>query len=187
MGLFPSASVAWRISDEGFMQWSEGWLTNLKLRTGYGVTGNQDGIGEYKSLSLLGTGDNALPGSTSYYDAANGVWRESYGVSQNANPDLKWESTSQVNIGLDFSLLNRVNGTIELYQKNTRDLLYVYSVPQPPYLYGTMLANVGELSNRGIELSLNSMIMKKGNFTWDMNLTLAHNKQVIENYQRHRL
>jgi TonB-dependent starch-binding outer membrane protein SusC len=173
-GLFPSASAAWRLSDEAFMDWSADWLTNLKLRMGYGVTGNQDGIGEYKSLSILGSGTD------SYYDAISRTWKQSYYVSQNANPDLKWESTAQFNIGLDFSFLNRVNGTLDFYQKNTSDLLYTYSVPQPPYLYGTMLANVGELSNKGVELTLSSMVMKRGDFTWDLNLTLAHNKQIIE-------
>jgi len=173
-GLFPSASLAWRISDENFMEWSKGWLNNLKLRAGYGVTGNQDGIGEYKSLSLLGTGSN------SYYDAVTGTWKQAYAVFQNSNPDLKWESTSQLNIGIDFSILNRMSGAIEIYEKNTSDLLYIYSVPQPPYLFGTMLANVGDLRNRGIEFSLNSVIMRKDKFSWDLNLTLAHNKQIIK-------
>ena len=75
-------------------------LNNLKLRAGYGVTGNQDGIGEYKSLAILGAGTD------SYYDAASGTWKQSYGPVQNPNPDLKWESTAQINIGVDFTLLN---------------------------------------------------------------------------------
>ncbi len=173
-GLFPSASFAWRISDESFMKGTSGWLDNLKLRAGYGVTGNQDGIGEYKSLSILGAG-----GAT-YFDAASGEWKQSYGPTQNPNPDLKWESTSQINLGIDFSLLRRISGTIELYQKNTSDLLYTYSVPQPPYLVGTMLANVGDLSNKGIELTLNANIINNNGFTWDANLSLASNIQIIE-------
>lgn len=173
-GLFPSASFAWRISDESFMKGTSGWLDNLKLRAGYGVTGNQDGIGEYKSLSILGAG-----GAT-YFDAASGEWKQSYGPTQNPNPDLKWESTSQINFGLDFSILRRISGTIELYQKNTSDLLYTYSVPQPPYLVGTMLANVGDLSNKGIELTLNANIINKKDFVWDANVSLASNIQVIE-------
>ena len=173
-GLFPSASVAWRISDEEFMSWSGRWLNNLKLRLGYGVTGNQDGIGEYKSLSLLGAGGD------SYYVAATDTWVQSYGPIQNPNPDLKWESTTQYNIGLDFTLINRINGTLELYQKNTSDLLYTYAVPQPPYLVGTMLANVGDLSNKGVELTLNAILLHNKDFSWDMNVTMAHNKQVIE-------
>ncbi len=125
-GLFPSASLAWRVSDEFFMDWSENWLSNLKLRAGYGVAGNQDGMGEYTSLSLLGAG------SSSYYDAVTDTWKQSYGPTQNPNPDLKWESTRQVNIGIDFTIINRISGTVELYDKKTSGVLYDYAVPQPP-------------------------------------------------------
>ncbi len=173
-GLFPSGSVAWKISNEEFMSGTSNWLNTLKLRVGYGVTGNQDGIGEYKSLSILGTGND------SYYDAATDSWKLAYAPTQNPNPDLKWETTAQTNIGLDFALFNRVYGSIEVYSKKTSDLLYTYQVPQPPYLVGTILANVGELTNKGIELSLNANIMEKGDFKWDGNLTLSSNKQKIE-------
>lgn len=173
-GVFPSASVAWRITGEEFMKSSENWLTNLKLRAGYGVTGNQDGIGEYKSLSILGVGRD------SYYDPVTGTWSLAYSPVQNPNPDLKWESTKQTNIGVDFTLFNRITGTFEWYDKQTEDLLYTYQVPQPPYLVGTMLANVGDLSNKGIELTLNADIISNDNFTWDANFTFAKNKQKIE-------
>lgn len=125
------------------MKSTENWLTNLKLRVGYGVTGNQDGIGEYKSLSILGVGQDS-------YDPVTGTWSLAYSPTQNPNPDLKWESTRQTNIGLDFSLFNRISVSIEYYDKQTQDLLYTYQVPQPPYLVGTMLANVGDLSNKRI-------------------------------------
>jgi len=173
-GLFPSASAAWKISGEEFMKPTENWLTNLKVRVGYGVTGNQDGIGEYKSLSILGVGRD------SYYDPSTGTWSLAYSPIQNPNPDLKWESTRQTNIGLDFSLFNRLSGSIEWYDKQTKDLLYTYQVPQPPYLVGTMLANVGDLSNKGIELTLNADIVKSDKFSWDANLTFAKNKQKIK-------
>lgn len=173
-GVFPSAAVAWRISSEEFMASTSNWLSNLKLRVGYGVTGNQDGIGEYKSLSILGVGQD------SYYDPVTDTWSLAYSPTQNPNPDLKWESTSQINIGVDFSLFNRINGTFEWYKKDTKDLLYTYQVPQPPYLVGTMLANVGELSNKGIELTLNANIIQGDKFTWDANLVFAKNRQKIE-------
>jgi TonB-linked SusC/RagA family outer membrane protein len=173
-GVFPSASVAWKITGEEFMSAIKNWLTNLKLRVGYGVTGNQDGIGEYKSLPILGVGQD------SYYDPATGTWSLAYSPTQNPNPNLKWESTKQTNIGVDFSLFNRITGSFEWYRKNTNDLLYTYQVPQPPYLVGTMLANVGELTNRGIELTLNASIINNDKFTWDANLTFAKNKQKIE-------
>lgn len=173
-GVFPSVSIAWRISDEDFMEFSSDWLNKLKFRIGYGVTGNQDGIGEYKSLSIMGAG------GASYYDAVNDIWNIAYAPVQNPNPDLKWESTAQFNLGLDFSLFNKLNGTIEVYNKMTSDLLYTYSVPQPPYLVGTMLANVGDLSNKGIELTLNSNIINTENINLSTDLVLASNQQKIE-------
>ncbi|WP_194765649.1 SusC/RagA family TonB-linked outer membrane protein [Tamlana sp. I1] len=172
-GIFPSGSVAWNVTGEDFMQASEDWLTSLKLRASYGVTGNQDGIGEYKSLSILGVGGD------SYYDPATDSWSLAYSPAQNPNPDLKWESTTQVNIGLDFSLFNRISGSLDWYNKKTEDLLYTYEVPQPPYLVGTILANVGELTNQGLELTLNANIIQNDNFNWDTNFTFAKNTQEI--------
>lgn len=173
-GTFPSASAAWKISNEEFMASTKDWLNNLKLRIGYGVTGNQDGIGEYKSLSILGVGND------SYYDPITESWSLAYSPIQNPNPDLKWESTKQFNVGVDFTLFDRVTGSFEWYSKDTEDLLYTYEVPQPPYLVGTMLANVGEMSNKGVELTLNADILKGDKFSWDANLTLGHNVQKIE-------
>ncbi|NUY81040.1 TonB-dependent receptor [Flavobacterium sp. MAH-1] len=176
-GWFPSASAAWKISNESFMSGIKDVVSDLKLRVGYGVTGNQDGIGEYRSLSILGVGND------SYYDPATGQWSLAYSPTQNPNPDLKWEQTKTINVGLDFAFLRRFTGSIEYYDKKTEDLLYTYEVPQPPYLVGTMLANVGELSNKGIEVTLNANIIKAdntGDFTWDANLVFAKNKQKIE-------
>lgn len=173
-GFFPSASAAWRLSEEPFMEGARDWLDNLKIRAGYGITGNQDGIGEYRSLSLMGTGGGA------YYDQTTDSWKQSYGITQNPNPDLKWESTAQTNIGIDIAFLGRFNATVDAYIKKTSDLLYTYNVPQPPYLYDKMLANVGDLSNKGIELTLGANIIDKGGFTWNANLVMAHNKQRVE-------
>ena len=173
-GTFPSVSAAWRISEEAFMENTKGWLDNLKLRVGYGVTGNQSGIGEYKSAMLIGTGGGA------YYDSESNSWKQSYGVTQNPNPDLKWESTAQTNVGIDMFLFNRLNLTFDWYLKKTSDLLYTYQVPNPPYLYSNILANVGDLTNKGIELTLSANLINHKDFTWDANLTLAHNKQKID-------
>lgn len=172
-GTFPSVSLAWRLSDEAFMASTRSWLDNLKLRVGYGVTGNQNGVGEYKSLAIL-SADGA-----SYYDATTGTWKKSYVQSQNTNPDLKWEQTAQLNVGVDFSILGRVNGTIEYYHKKTSDLLWTYPVPQPPYLVGTMLANVGDLENKGIEVSLNANLYQNKDWNVDANVSFAYNKQEI--------
>lgn len=172
-GDFPSASLAWRISDEPFMKATQSWLDNLKLRLGYGVTGNQSGIAAYKSLPILSATGAA------YYDPTSGTWKNSYTQTQNVNPDLKWESTAQWNLGIDFSILNRINGTIELYHKKTSDLLWTYPVPQPPYIVGTMLANVGDMVNKGVELTLGANIIRSKDFTFDANMSLSYNSQKI--------
>ena len=172
-GVFPSASIAWRISNETFMEGTRDWLDNLKLRVGYGITGNQDGIGEYKSLALIGTG------SQSYYNQTTDSWKRAYGPIQNPNPDLKWESTAQTNIGLDIAFLNRFNVTLDTYYKKTSDLLYTYTVPQPPNLYPTTMANVGDLSNKGIEFTLRAAFIRNRYINWNANLTLAYNKQEV--------
>jgi len=177
-GLFPSLSAAWRVSDETFMKSSLNWLNNLKLRVGYGVTGNQGSIPAYASLYLAGTSSPTSGGGSmqaKYYDAVSGTWKSSYGPSQNANPGLKWESTATSNIGLDFGLFNRINGTIEVYDKKTSDLLYTYNVPVPPYLVGTQLANVGDMDNKGIEFSFSANILKRKDFSWDVNFNVSHN------------
>ncbi|MQY79656.1 MAG: SusC/RagA family TonB-linked outer membrane protein [Bacteroidetes bacterium] len=177
-GTFPSISTGWVVSDEPFMS-QLGFLDNLKLRAGYGVTGNQDGIDPYRSLELYGaTGE--------YYD--NGNWYRAFQISQNANPDLKWEQTAMFNIGVDYSIFkNRLTGTIEYYDKKTSDLLYTYSVPVPPNLYPNMLANVGDMSNKGIEVHVNGDVIRKSDFIWTVAVNFAHNKNKItrlssENY-----
>lgn len=167
---FPSVSAAWRVNEESFLE-DATWLDDLKLRVGYGVSGNQDGIDPYKSLQLYGTAGQ-------YYD--NGKWYRAYQISQNANPDLKWEETSMFNIGLDYNIMNsRINGTIEYYNKQTNDLLYTYQVPVPPFLYPDMLANVGSMSNKGIEFLLSGDIIRKTDLRWTASLNLAHNKNEI--------
>lgn len=172
-GTFPSASLAWRISDEKFMENTRSWLDNLKLRVGYGVTGNQSGVSAYKSIAVLSAS------GASYYDSASQTWKNSYVQAQNVNPDLKWESTAQWNVGLDFGFINRIHGTLEWYHKKTSDLLWTYPVPQPPYIVGTMLANVGTMVNRGVELTLGANILRTKDFTLDANASLSYNHQEI--------
>ena len=169
-GTFPSASAAWGISEEAFME-DVKWVDDLKLRAGYGVTGNQDGLQPYKTLQLYGADGQ-------YYN--NGSWLTAYKINQNANPDLKWESTAMLNVGVDFTLFNgRLGGTLEWYDKRTSDMLYTYSVPTPPYVYGSMMANVGDMSNKGIELLLNIGVIRKKDFNWNMSVNLSHNKNEI--------
>ena len=167
---FPSFSAAWRMNEESFLADVKA-LDELKLRVGYGTSGNQEGIDPYQSLQLYGA-------SGQYYD--NGKWYRAYQISQNANPDLKWEETSMLNVGLDFSFLNsRISGTFEYYDKRTDDLLYTYQVPVPPYLFNEMLANVGSMSNKGVEFLLTGDIIRKPDLRWTASLNLAHNKNEI--------
>ncbi len=169
-GIFPSISTAWGISNEAFMK-EVTWVDELKLRAGYGVTGNQTGLDPYRTLQLYGM-------SGIYYD--NGSWRTGYAISQNENPNLKWESTATANIGVDFSFLkNRVSGSIEWYNKKTYDMLYTYAVPTPPYVYGEMMANVGDMVNTGVEVLLNLGIIRKKDFSWNMTLNGSYNKNKI--------
>lgn len=170
-GTFPSVSMAWRVIDENFMQGVKGWMDELKLRVGYGISGNQSGLDPYQSMSLYGS-------SGLYWD--NGKWHTAYSVSQNPNPDLRWETTSMFNVGLDFSLFNaRLSGTIEYYDKTTDDLLYDYAVPVPPYMYSTMKANVGSMNNKGIELTLTGDVIRKSNFRWTVSVNAAYNENKI--------
>jgi len=168
-GTFPSVSAAWNISEESFMNSSV--LNDLKLRIGYGIVGNQDGLNPYQTLQLY-------TASGRYYDS--GSWYQAYQIGQNANPDLKWEETSMLNIGLDYSLFQgRLSGVLEFYNKNTKDLLYMYQVPVPPYLYPSMIANVGTMSNKGVELLINGTPIQKENFSWNVSVNMAHNKNEI--------
>lgn len=175
-GLFPSANFAWRISDEPFMASTGSWLNNLKLRVGYGVTGNQEGIQSYSSIQLLGQTSGT---GNMYYDPASKTWKKAYGVIQNTNPDLQWEQTAQTDIGIDFILLNRINGTFDYYNKKTSKLLFTYNVGVQKYPFSYMLANVGDLSNKGIELTLSAVIIDKPDLKWNIDVNFASNSQKI--------
>lgn len=170
-GVFPSASAAWTVSQEPFLAESD-VVNDLKLRVGYGVVGNQDGINPYNSIALYGRGDE-------FFD--NGVWRNTYTSKQNANPLLKWEETASLNFGVDFSLYSdRVSGSVDYYVKKTSDMLFTYNVPVPPNLFSTMLANVGDMSNKGIEILLNTKNVQSKNWHWTSSFNFAHNKNKIE-------
>ena len=169
-GIFPSVSAAWGISNEEFMK-GQKWIDELKLRAGYGITGNQTGLDPYRTLQLYGM-------SGIYYD--NGSWKTGYAISQNPNPDLKWESTATTNIGVDFSFLkNRISGSVEWYNKKTTDMLYTYSVPTPPYVYGQMMANVGDMVNTGVEVLLNLGIIRNKDFSWNMSINGSYNRNKV--------
>ena len=169
---FPSVSLGWTISNEEFMK-DLTWLDNLRLRTGYGVTGitpTSSYMAQYL-YNFAGYGDVL---------DLKGDWIKTLEVVQNVNKDLKWETTSELNIGLDWAVLNhRLSGTIDFYVKTTKDMLYHYPVPTPPNLYGYTLANVGEMRNTGIEIMINAIPVQTKNFTWETTVTMSHNKNKL--------
>lgn len=173
-GTFPSVSAAWNITEEKFMQ-NQHIFDNLKLRAGYGISGNAMGFDVYSSYNTYGAS------GTFVYD---GKTYRTYGATKNANPDLKWESTGMLNIGLDFAFLKgRLNGTVEVYHKKTKDLIWSYPVSTTQYIYGWMDANVGEMANKGIEFTLNAVPVRTKNFMWSTTLNLSHNKNTVDKMQ----
>ena len=169
-GYFPSVGAAWRISEEAFMD-NVSALSDLKLRASYGVTGNSAGFSAYTTKLLYG-----FVGTTEY----QGNVINAISAIQNENPDLRWEKTSTMNIGLDFGLLqDRITGSIDVYDKRTTDVIYPYPVNTNQYLYSTLVANVGEVSNKGYEISINASVIDKNDFSWNTTLNLSHNKNEI--------
>ena len=169
-GTFPSASLGWTISNEAFMK-DVKWVNNLKLRAGFGVTGV---IPNEPYISLT----KYTYGSSYYYN--NGTWLPGLSVSSNPNPDLKWEKSTEFNVGLDWSLLDdRLGGSIDVYNKKTTDLLFYYTVPTPPNLYNTTMANAGSVRNRGVEVAINAVPVRTKDFEWKTVVTIASNKSKL--------
>ena len=168
-GWFPSGAFAWRISDEPFFE--SNTISNLKLRTGYGITGNQEIPNNLyrQQLSIAGSAVYVLGGQ-----AIPSVLPTNF-----ANPDLRWESTSQLNIGLDFGILNeRFYGSIDYYRKHTSDLLLAFSTVSPSVVE-TQWANVGEVQNQGIEIALNAAIINTNDLSWDANVNFTRNRNEV--------
>uniref|UniRef100_S0DFJ2 Putative TonB-dependent receptor family protein n=2 Tax=termite gut metagenome TaxID=433724 RepID=S0DFJ2_9ZZZZ len=155
-GTFPSVSLAWEIANMDFMENHRDVVQSLKLRASFGVAGRSD-IEAYRSLTTYSQ-------NSSYF--MDGEWVQGYRPSINANPNLAWEKSQDTNIGVDFVLWDRLSGSIDLYDRQSVDLLYNYTAPQPPFVYNTILVNVGTIQNRGIEVSLNYDVFKKSALKW---------------------
>ncbi|WP_166670762.1 SusC/RagA family TonB-linked outer membrane protein [Olivibacter sp. XZL3] len=169
-GFFPSASGAWRIISEPFMK-DQSVFDDLKLKVGWGISGNSLGFDPMISRLRYGA-------SGKYFDA--GSFQTGIVPVQNENPDLKWEKTSMVNVGLDMAFFNsRLTVGMEYYNKLTSDLIWDYSVPLTEYLYSSMTANVGKIRNDGVELSLNATPVSIKNFQWSTSLNLSHNRNKV--------
>lgn len=169
-GYFPSVGGAWRIDKEGFMQ-NQKIFTDLKFRASYGETGNSSGFNAYTAQFISGSL------GTFYY---NGQQIGAYGPNQAANPDLNWEKTATTNLGLDFTVLKgKLSGSVDLYDKQTTDMIFNYAVNPVLVPVGNIVANGGSMSNRGIEVALNSTPVKTKNFSWSTSLNYSHNENII--------
>jgi TonB-dependent starch-binding outer membrane protein SusC len=169
-GYFPSVGLAWRLDQEGFMK-NQNIFSSLKLRGSYGVTGNSFGFNAYTAKLLYG--------STGYY-YSNGKKLASYGPSQGANPDLKWEETATKNFGLDFGFMNdKIYGSVDIYDKNTTGMIFRYKVAPALVPGGNIYANGGDINNKGIEITINATPISNGDFSWNTSLNLAHNVNKI--------
>jgi TonB-linked SusC/RagA family outer membrane protein len=163
-GIFPSVSAGWDISKEPFFKVN--WVDNLKLRIGYGVAGNQ--TTRYSSLANVGV-------SAAYVFGDGGSTQFGQQVNSLSNPDLKWERTTGANLGLEFTLFkNRLSGVIEYYDTKTTDLLYSVNIPVITG-FSNILTNIGQLNNKGLEISLNSKNINNAEFKWTSSLNFARN------------
>lgn len=179
-GLFPAVALAWRINDEPFMQNTSGYLSNLKLRLGWGRTGQQDISDKWypsQQSWSWGKGGAMYP----FYDENGNVTWVNVIKPTAANPDLKWETTTTWNVGLDYGFLNnRINGTIDYYYRKTNDLLNAEVERAAGTDFAELIpANIGTLTNRGLEFSINAVPVQTKDFSWDVGYNIAWNKSEI--------
>jgi TonB-linked SusC/RagA family outer membrane protein len=163
-GSFPSLSLAWEIANMKFMESASHIVQSLKPRISYGVTGRSD-FNAYQSLATYST-------NGSYF--IDGEWVKGYAPSANANSELGWEKSVSTNIGVDFVLWNRLRGSIDLFDRRSKDLLYNYTAPQPPFVYSSILVNVGTTQNRGIEIALDGDVFKNTPVKWSTGINYAY-------------
>ena len=162
-------SAGWRLNNEEFLKGVK-WLNNLKLRAGFGITGI-DISSPYQSLASIDYSGNYM---------YNGEWIQPIVPTRNDNPDLRWEKKYEYNLGLDFAVLDeRLSGSIDVYRRDTKDGLYYYSVPTPPYYYGSIMANVAQIRNEGVEVLLNATPFRTRDFEWNTSLTFSHNRNEL--------
>lgn len=170
-GWFPSVSAGWRISREDFMK-NIPWINELKLRVGFGVTGTEPSSA-YQYIALYNF-------NNAYMSYVDGKWINGIVPANNPNPNLKWEEKQETNIGIDYAFLDsRIYGAIDGYYRYTKDLLYTYTVPTPPNITNSMLANVGSLENKGVELSINFDVIRNKNFNWTIGGNLSYNSNKL--------
>ncbi len=176
---FPSGSVAWRLSEEDFIK-NTGIFTDLKLRAGWGQSGNSQGFDIYTSRFFYDLTDPIK--RFDYVDPVTGAVTsyKTLTSARNVNDNLKWETTTMVNIGLDFAFLNgRINGTVEWYNKSTKDMIWDYPVSTALYPVNWLTANVGKMRNTGVELTINATPVQSRDWNWSTSLNLSHNSNKV--------
>ncbi len=173
-GFFPSVSAAWRISSEQFME-DVTWIDDLKLRGGWGQTGNQAGIGDYAYLERYSINRQ------NWWETGKEHAVPTYSQSSLRNTDLTWETTSQTNVGIDWTLLhNRLSLTFDWYYKYTHNMLMWVELPAGSAAVSSIQRNEGEMSNMGVEFTINSHNFVRKNFQWDTQFNISHNKNRLE-------
>lgn len=171
-GLFPSGAFAWRMKEEDFLK-NSATVSDLKLRLGYGETGQQEGIGNYDYLARY-----SLANRQAQYQFGNRF--DSLYRPAGYNPNLKWEQTATYNIGLDYGFFNnRITGSIDFYLKKTSDLLSVIDQPAGTNFSNKVLANIGTMENRGVEFSINAQLVRSKDVNWDFGFNITYNKNEI--------
>lgn len=173
-GVFPAVALGWRLNDEAFMQGAAGWLSDLKLRAGWGETGQQ-AVGTF--YNYIPTYTVSAPGS--YYPDGKGGWLTPY-FPDGYNPDLKWETSETWNAGIDFGFFNnRITGAIEYYKRNTRDLLSTVPVAAGSSTVAYLPQNIGKMENYGIEFAINAKPIVTDDFTWNISYNVGWNHNEI--------
>jgi TonB-linked SusC/RagA family outer membrane protein len=173
VGYFPAFAAAWKLKDEFFKASSV--VSDLKLRVGYGITGQQDGIGYYSYLPRY-----SVSNSSATYQFGNTFYQ--YLRPEGYDPDIKWETTTTTNLGLDFGFLNnRVSGSVDVYKKKTKDLLSTVPVAPGGNFVNQITTNVGNLENKGVEFTLNTVPVRTKELTWEFGFNYTYNKTKITN------
>jgi hypothetical protein len=168
--MFPSISAGWQITEEAFMK-NQNIFDNLKLRAGYGVTGSQP------KDAFLGVARLKYD----KYAFVNGEWLQVIVPASNANPDLRWEEKKETNIGIDFtSLKGRLWGSFDVYKRRIDGLLYDFTVSVPPYDYGSIKANGGDLENKGLEIMISGIPVQTNDFEWTSSVTFSTNNNKLK-------
>jgi len=166
---FPAVALAWRLSEESFMNGTDNWLDHLKIRLSWGINGNRD-IGIYSALADVGAGKTIIGGNSVSRIYSNSL----------ANSDLRWEKTTAYNVGIDFSILKNVlSGSIEGYTMSTKDLLMTRALPAVT-AYTSVMANLGEITNKGMEVTLNSTNLKRENLFWTSYFIFSFNRNLVK-------